>query len=388
MTPLNLLDISGNPFERGLAHGKHLAKEIAENTGTYLRMFAANGLEQGDALAKGDRWLPVIREGNAAYADEMKGIAKGAGVPEGLIGMLNARYEIAFSLFHEEAKRGNRSGAIAPSAIPKDSVLRAPEGCTSFGAMPEATRDGTTLLGQNWDWLAAVHGRCVILRISRDDGPDILSLNEAGIVGGKQGLNRAGIGLVENGLVSALDGANGFCKPFHVRCREILEAETYDQALLPVVKTDRTCSANFVIGHADGEIINIETSPKLATYIYPEGGIVTHSNHFLDSQHGPSQMERISPNTLYRAERLRRRLMAHHGELDFTNIRDALSDHFGLPNSICRHPDARLPEDKRSMTNNAVVLDLNNRTLAVSDGPPCENSFVAYSFTDAISGVA
>jgi len=273
--------------------------------------------------------------------------------------MLNARYEITFGLFGDEAK-ANDNPALADEA----------DGCSTFGVLPEASANGHTIVGQNWDWLAGIHGRCAVLRITRDNGPNMICHTEAGIVGGKMGLNEHGIGLVENGLVSDHDGRNPYEKPFHMRCREILDAETFDHALLPIVATRRVCSANFVVGHADGEIIDIETSPDAVSYLYPHDGLVTHSNHFIDPRHGPSQMERISTSTLYRANRLDRLLRAHLGKIDDAVIKAALADEFSSPNAICRLPDERQPEAKRTMTNAAFIFDLNARTMLVANGPP------------------
>src|SRR3546814_20533979 len=99
--------------------------------------------------------------------------------------------------------------------------------------MPETTASGHTLLGQNWDWLAGVYGRCAILRIRRSDRPSLICYTEAGIVGGKMGVNEHGIGLVENGLVPGHAGRNAYENPFHPLFREILNATTSAQALLP-----------------------------------------------------------------------------------------------------------------------------------------------------------
>jgi isopenicillin-N N-acyltransferase-like protein len=218
--------------------------------------------------------------------------------------------------------------------------------------------------------------------VSRDDGPDFICFTEAGIVGGKMGVNDAGIGLVENGLVSDHDGGNKYEKPFHMRCREVLDAETYDMALLPVLATRRVCSANFVIGQAggdgDGEVINIETSPNATSAHFPINGLITHSNHFTDPRHGPSQMECIGPSTLYRANRLDRLLRKNLGNLDMNHIAAALGDHFGAPNAICRHPDGRQPVPKQTKTNASLVIDLENRSMHIAGGPPCENAFAYY----------
>ncbi len=361
MTALPILDLGDDPFERGVTHGRELAPMIADNINTYLARFEAGGLDKDAARKEGETWVGVIAGQNAEYSEEMRGVAEGAGLPLGDIAMLNARYEITFGLFGREA----RANDLAEEA----------DGCTTFGALPEATASGHTILGQNWDWLAGVHGRCAALRIRRKSGPNLICYTEAGIVGGKMGVNEHGIGLVENGIVSDHDGRNAYEKPFHMRCREILDAETYDYALKPIVETRRVCSANFVVGHADGEIIDLETSPDAVSYHYPQDGLVTHSNHFLDTRHGPSQMERLSTSTLYRANRLDRLLRQHIGKLDDTVIHAALADHFGYPNAICRHPDERQPEAKRTMTNAAFVIDLNTRTMQIANGPPCSHAF-------------
>jgi isopenicillin-N N-acyltransferase-like protein len=366
-TDLPVLELGSDPYERGLVHGRELAGAIAENVETYLARFAVSGLDAGSARREGHDWIEVTRRQNPEYAEEMRGIADGSGLPLADVVMLNVRYEITFGLFLKESREADNI-----------AVADGTDGCSTFAVMPEASASGHTILGQNWDWIAGVHGRCALLRVRRDDGPDFVCFTEAGIVGGKMGVNEHGIGLVENGLVSDHDGVNTHEKPFHMRCREVLDAATFDVALLPIVGTRRVCSANFMIGHADGEVIDLETSPNAVSYQYPRDGLMTHSNHFLDARHGPSQMERLSPSTLYRANRLDRLLRKDLGRLDMTCFGAALSDHFGTPNAICRHPNESQPEARRTMTNAAVVIDLADRTMHVANGPPCANEFVAH----------
>ena len=364
---LPLLELTGDPYQRGLVHGRTLAGAIARNVETYLARFAASGLDAETARREGEGWIDVTRRQNADYAEEMRGIADGSELPLTDIVMLNVRYEITFGLFLKESREADNI-----------AVADGTDGCSTFGVMPEASANGHAILGQNWDWIAGVYGSCALLRVRRDDGPDFICFTEAGIVGGKMGVNEHGIGLVENGLVSDHDGINAHEKPFHMRCREVLDAKTYDMALLPIVETRRVCSANFMIGHVDGEIIDLETSPNAVSYHYPRDGLMTHSNHFLDARHGPSQMERLSPSTLYRANRLDRLLRKDIGRLDMARFGTAMSDHFATPNAICRHPDERQPAARQTMTNAAVVIDLAERTMHVANGPPCANEFVTH----------
>jgi isopenicillin-N N-acyltransferase-like protein len=359
-----VLDVGEDPFERGELHGRRFADAVSSNLETYLRRFEASGLDRAGAEVEGARWLAAMQRQNADYSAEMAGIAKGSGRSETEIAILNARYELAFTLFGKDAKAREELLSVGP------------DGCSTFGLLPEATADGHTWLGQNWDWLEGVHGQCLMLRATRRHRPSFLCLTEAGIVGGKMGVNECGIGLVENGLASSRDGANPLQKPFHMRCREVLDAERFDDALRPILDSRRTCSANFVVGHADGEIIDIETSPDHATYLYPEGGIVTHSNHFVGTGHGESQMEKVGPSTLYRAARLRRLLAAKAGDLTPADMQAAARDTFGAPNGICRMPDERLPAAKRTMTTAAVLIDLDAQVMHVANGPPTDFPYV------------
>jgi isopenicillin-N N-acyltransferase-like protein len=133
------------------------------------------------------------------------------------------------------------------------------------------------------------------------------------------------------------------------------------------------------VGASGGEIIDLETSPDHVSYLYPADGVVSHSNHFVGSGHGESQMEKIGPNTLYRADRLKRLLRGRGDPISVDSMKAAMSDHFAAPNAICRHPDARQPEAKRTMTAGAVLIDLDRRVMHVADGPPCENPFAPFT---------
>jgi isopenicillin-N N-acyltransferase-like protein len=377
MTGIAHLTTEGDGHACGLAHGRRFAREIADNIATYLARFAASGLDRDAAFTEAAAWRTAIAAQSPSYSEEMRGIAEGSGQSEEAIALLNARYELAFTLFGQEAKQAARRAA--PEGAIEGALLDAgPDGCTTFGLLPDATADRHTWLGQNWDWLEGVHGRTFVLRVRRRAKPSFVCLTEAGIAGGKMGVNECGIGLVENGLASSHDGRNPYQKPFHVRCREVLDAQSFDRASRPVIGTPRTCSANFVIGAAGGEIVDLEASPDHVGRLDPEGGILTHSNHFLTSGHGESLLEKIAPNTLRRAERMRRLLEPHRGALAFGDMRAAAADHSGAPYAICRHPDPAQPHARRTMTVGAVLIDLEACTMHVADGPPCMNEYTPF----------
>ena len=376
MAALPLLELGPDPRERGRIHGSTLAAAIRDNLDTYLGRFQAAGAGRDKVMEQSEAWLAFMTRDNAEYAEEMAAIAKASGVSEVEIAMLNARYEITYLAFGVEA--GNVE--VRPEQ----------EGCTSAGIMPEATASGHTMLAQNWDWLERIQGRTFIQRVRRssvpgEGKPDFVGFSEAGIVGSKMGVNAAGIGLCVNGLVTPRDGRTGMRKPFHVRCREILDAWRFDQALAPVIQTDRTASSNFLIGHADGEIIDIEATPDHCACIYPEDGLVVHANHLVRETRVASQMERLSPNTLYRGPRLHRLLRRRVGSIDLATIGECLRDDFSAPAAICRHPDPALPPEKRVITVAAIAIDLNDRILYATDGPPSDADFQAFPLYEQAS---
>ena len=369
------LNVGEDAFERGQAHGRAFATAIADNVATYLARFAASGMSRDAAFDEARAWGAVMQRQNDEYAEEMAGLARGASIELEAIHLLNARYEIAFTLFGKDA-------------VSREKAIAETDGCTTFGIEPGFGNSGTTWLGQNWDWLEGVHGRTLVLRISRSKKPSLVCLTEAGIVGGKMGVNEVGIGLVENGLASSHDGRNGRQKPFHMRCREILDADRFEDALRPVVETKRTCSANFVIGSAGGEIVDLETSPDHVTPLHPVDGVITHSNHFIgtglgERGHGESQMEKVGPNTLYRAARLRRLLLQRPRSLpDLQWLEQVMSDRFGAPNALSRTPDERQPQARRTMTVAGVLIDLDARVLHVANGPPHEYAYAPFRLTE------
>jgi isopenicillin-N N-acyltransferase like protein len=370
MAELTVLELGSDPRARGTAHGREMRGPIRDNYATYVERFEAGGAKKSAVLEQSDAWAAFIARDNPEYAEEMEGIAVGAGLSLTEIALLNARYELAYCVFGSEAQSLN-----AP-------VTTEQEGCTAFGLLPEITAEGHTMIGQTWDWLEKLRGRVFAMRVerskeSRAPKPNFVGFTEAGIAGCKIGVNAAGIGLCVNGLVTPRDGANGLRKPFHVRCREILDAWTFDKALLPVVQTDRCCSTNFLIGHAEGEMIDIEATPDYCSYLYPKDGLITHANHLVKETRIASQFERIAPHSLYRANRLERLLRRSGGQIGLDALHSLLSDHFGCPASICRHPDMTLPEPKRVISVTAAAVDLNTRTLYVTDGPPCQSRFQA-----------
>ncbi|WP_331234815.1 C45 family peptidase [Natronorarus salvus] len=368
MTEFERIVLRGEPYDRGYEHGERLSGAVAANVETYTQRFDHEGVDLETLRDGAERYVGQIERENPSYAAEMRGIAEGSGVSLTDVATLNVRWEVLYPAWKEGIEGTDATyGATEPPV----------DGCTSFGVRAPATADDACYVGQNWDWLSPIAETIFLVELRREDAPDALYMTEAGIVGGKVGLNEHGIGLAVNGLISTEDGRNEFERPYHVRFREVLDADRFDDALRPVVETDRVCSANVLLGHAAGEIIDLEAAPSRVGPLYPEEGVLTHSNHFVSGV-AESVNERRGPSTLYRAARLRRLLSESDGALGEEEIGEALRDHFSYPASICKHVDTDLPEEEYGQTNASLILDLGERRILAVRGPPCEGEYREY----------
>jgi isopenicillin-N N-acyltransferase like protein len=356
----------------GYDHGSKAKDKIEHNLEIYFRRFKnETQLSREQVLDRAAKYLQVIRRTSPDYARAMEGVALGSNRKLLEIVALNVRYELMYSQF---AKIGFKP-------LPKVG------GCTAFGVAPEATVNRHVILAQNWDWIPQVES--VFLKVRSEDGPNTLSFTEAGVVGGKIGLNSQGIGLLINGLITDKDDWERLEKPFHVRCWEILHSNTLKEAVSKVTRGKRSCSANFLIGQqkrlGSGEIVDIESSPERTLVIHPENSVLSHANHFLDPNklgvHQVLDDERLS--TLHRFERINQLLepIRHRSKkLSGRTAESMLKDHDGRPESVCRHANPAFPADERYQTVVSIVMDLYTLQMKATTKSPCEVSHQTLRF--------
>lgn len=350
---LPLLHLSGGPYRQGFEHGRLLQKSIKHNLELYFERFERGAhLGREEVLRRARLYLEAMRQGQPDYAEGMRGIAAGSGAELLEIAALNVRYELLY----------DQSGALT----------LAPDGCTAFAITPEASANGHLLLGQSWDWIPGVQG--AVLHAQETDGLETLSFSEAGIFGGKIGLNSAGLGLLINGLSTTDDNWERLTKPFHVRCYEMLRSWQLEDAASVISGEARACSSNFLLAQRPDRAVDIEAAPNTLTLRQPENGLLLHANHFLEpDKTGIREPPGEHPDSRHRQARLRTLLT---GPLTLEALQDVLRDHDGYPDSICRHPDRGTADGERYATVAAIVMDLHEGVMTITDGPPCGGEFI------------
>jgi isopenicillin-N N-acyltransferase-like protein len=353
--------LEGAPRVRGRQYGELASPQIGRCLASYRDVFEYRaGLEWDAAVAHARTFLPDIEQFSPVALEEMRGIAEGAGVPFDAILVLNCRSELMFAA-------AKRKGETPPGE------------CTSFAVMPEASANGHTLLGQNWDWVPFARDVCVLVDVQRDDKPPYVTIVEAGMLA-KVGLNAAGLGLCTNTLVSERD-ADRRGVPYHVMLRALLDCESVDEAGRTLGSAQRALSANYLVADKSGEAANFETIAGGKSEIFatrPQAGLLAHANHFLCPAFTPiDAYVGNSPHSLTRLDDMWRGLTS--GErLSVGRMQDVLRSHAHAPNGVCSHPDPAAHPLYARTTVASVVTDLTAGELWFTDGPPCAAAYESY----------
>ncbi|MEE8391386.1 MAG: C45 family peptidase [Anaerolineae bacterium] len=345
-----MIETKGDAFERGRQHGEQTADLIRANLEGYWRLFKHDaGLDQAAVLDRARQYLYPIEGYAPRLLEEMRGIAEGAGVSLDKILTLNCRTEI-----------------LSLAAVP----LR--DECTAVFVSPEATADGHALVAQNWDWSNVLRGGTVLLRIEQPGLPTVLTLTEAGMVG-KIGLNSAGVGVVTNFLRHEHRRVG---VPFHVILREALNAPRLGLGVAAVYRGVRADSGNYLLAHADGEAIDLEATPSDVGFLYPQDGLLVHTNHFVTPRLQTGDVGLApSEHTLLRYGRAIHLLRTQAGRITVKTLKNVFRDHFNRPYSICRHPDPGLSEIERGATLASMIVDLTAGEMYVAAGEPCKTQY-------------
>jgi isopenicillin-N N-acyltransferase-like protein len=320
-------------------HGHILSKEIRKTLKYYRSIF---DLPEHRLLELGEYYFGLISAFNIEFAQEISGIAEGAGIDSRWVAVLNARTEILSYRY-----------------------TSSPMECTSLFSRP------TALLGQNWDWASTLEDLVVVMKINLPEGHVIRMLTEPGIIG-KIGLNSAGLGVCLN-ILTINRPLKGI--PVHVVLRGILESRTLDQAREVVEQAGYGKASSILVGHACGEAFNVEFSGSRNVFLDEKADIVLHTNHYM---HEPINLPG-DPDfaSSYAREDVVRQRLAILDRLDKDSMTDILSDHSNRDFPVLRdyRPDPKL---QQLGTVCSIIMELKIRTMSIRKGNHATGEFVTY----------
>lgn len=351
-----LIEVSGAPYQRGLSHGTQAKERVLGSVAIYTKSLAKLAFAQSDLRTLLDDFAHEIERFEPSYLEEMRGIADGAGVSLDDILMINARTEI-MAQAARTAERGS-------------------DECTSVGILPRRSASGRYIQGQNWDNRVDCADTIILLRVLREDGPDLLTFVEAGGLA-RYGLNRAGICLNGNGLSSDRDYSQPGI-PLPLIRRKALEQDHFAKAVQVIYAAPKACSCNLLLGSKLGTAINLECAPDETFVIYPENGLAVHANHWV-SDAALAKLKETgvpgSPDSIFRYMRMKELLDGP--SLSTDDLKAAFADTLGTPYSVCRPPRAS-NKGYHSSTTATLIMDPEAGFIEVARMPSLGARFARY----------
>jgi isopenicillin-N N-acyltransferase-like protein len=354
-----VLELTGTPAQMGAAHGEAQRERIRAYVDRFLSFTLGNATLPLTEEKMWSHWAPQVAANQSeapALVEEMRGIARGAGVPFERIFLLNSLLDL--NSFRYLALAQNFAGP----------------GCSTF-AVAAAADTGTTLLGQTYDMPEFHQDYLTLLRLRPAQGPRQLIFTFAGIVGAA-GHNEAGIGVNINYL-SPRDVGPG--RLHSVVVRQILSCTQLADAVTPAIMPPRAGGAHFLVGDDGGNLVSIETTARRHSVFYPEGNAIGHTNHYFADWLRNDEFLRSGSigSSVVRYAALRRFLRERAEHLTLDALKELTRSHASYPRSICAHGTGSEPTGAQGRTVAAIVQVLAERTIHITSGCACENEYHA-----------
>jgi isopenicillin-N N-acyltransferase-like protein len=208
-----------------------------------------------------------------------------------------------------------------------------------------------------------------MLKVQRDNGPDVLTYSDYGFPAG-YGVNSEGITVVWNSVHCEISRPG---VPTYLLVREVLHQKLLSDVIDRLIELPRADSLNFILADKNGEIYNFEATPDDYDLTYGENSIV-HANHFVSDK---LQVERDicllnNSDTVYRHNRMTKLINQRYGNIGMETAMQFQQDHANYPSSICKHLPA-------GSTATAAIIIPEKQEMYITFGNPCENPYHKYS---------
>ena len=250
------LHLEGGDFERGVQQGALLGPVIGDLLHEYLKAITwLRGMRRAEIVRRGRRLEPFIPQ---AFIEEMRGIARGAGVP------------------YEDILMGHTFLEAVQAAS-----------CSCYAAYGRATRNGRLVFGRNLDFMSmGVAHRCQVVAFHKpEDGIPFVSVAWPGWCGTLTAVNLEGLCVGPLNVPRIVRGEDMIGQPYVILFRRMVqEARTCDEAVELLRTSRRTFSNNVLIAQTQPHpraVVAEYTAKEIAVREPRDGNdFIAATNHF------------------------------------------------------------------------------------------------------------
>ena len=229
-----LVVVWGTPYEMGKRQGELVKKDATELIDTFLKLVQLDDPKRFSNKNLDDAWKAIKPHTDPRFIEELKGLAKGTGIP------------------YQKLIRAHVMPVIADYS------------CSGIAAWGTATKNGHLYQTRNLDWdmnVKAQEHPCIVVYLP-DQGIPHVNISFAGCIGSNTGMNAEGIALSEMGDSPGKDypfDLNG--THFTTLFRSVLyDADGLDKAVDIFKSAQRIKKYHYVVG--DGK--NLQAVKMLA----------------------------------------------------------------------------------------------------------------------------
>lgn len=347
---LEVFEISGSPAEIGEGWGRALAGPMHQGLDRILSVInMVHQTSRSDALSYAMKLWPAAIEFDSELEPFVRGQAKGA------------------QMSLEEAW-ATRCGL---ELLFVNSNLAAM--CTTLAGTGPATPDGKAVMGQNIDWFTGTP--ISLLRVRRNDGMRQLILPLLGL--GEYTINSAGLACCLNG-VAAMQPEQTPKLPMAAYLPKAMRQTDSSKARKILEQANRGIVA-VTLADGQGGLICVEGTLDDHEVLEPKDGFLVHANNYRTPRFvAVDGYPMIFPDSPARTARMDELAAGLKGKLTPHAIEQALTDHQGHPNSICRHPDPAAPQGLQAESLGSFVMLPNEGAMLVAAGTPCTHEYERY----------
>ncbi|MFI9841114.1 C45 family autoproteolytic acyltransferase/hydrolase [Nonomuraea sp. NPDC051941] len=335
-----------DPRARGKELGTQRSKAIRANLSGYTDLFTVAGATATQVRTWGELSLERTADWAPHLAEEIAGIARGAGLEPWQVAVVNARTEILAAI--DATGEGE---------------------CSTSVVLPGAGEAPRTV--QTWDWHDHLRDAPMLWELEPRPGHVVRTFTEAGALA-KIGVNTGGLGIHFNILRHDSDTAD-LGVPVHLIARKILDEATTVEEAADIARSATVSASTVITAVTSSDAASIEISPAGVAVIPPEpDGVLQHCNHFLDPALAKDERHSTDrPSTYARFQHLRANTEGLSSD-DHTKRALAMLSHGPEDAPVCAHPDQTMPINQRWETVATIALDLVAARLRVHQGGPCQ----------------
>jgi predicted choloylglycine hydrolase len=256
-----------------------------------------------------------------------------------------------------------------------------PEGCTTWAAAGEFTRDGTPLLVKNRDYRPDHHALQCLARIEPAHGTPYLCLTSAGSPGVfSSGMNAAGLAVADT-YVASNDIGPGIAR-YSLMMHLLEQCNRVSEAVETLETVPHFGDGTVILADAQGDMAVFELAHSVQAVRSLAEGFLVSTNHFSTPQTRTHWVDtnppRLQGNSQARCQHVEAALRAGCGQVDVPWAQTLMAQHGDELSAICRHPEL----EAHAVTISTVIFLPRQTSLYVADGLPCQTPFELHRIDD------